>query len=614
MKTSILILIAFFCITNTYSQNFNYDIQYHRLEFEVDPAIHYIKGKITTYFSPCSNNFEEISFDFVEEMTVDSVIYHETIISSTHDNDTLTINLPNPITVGELDSIFVYYQGAPPVAGFGSFVTAEHNETPIMWTLSEPYGAKCWWPCKQQLNDKADSIDLLVTVPLGNKVGSNGLIVNIDTIDNQAIVHWKHRHPITAYLIAFAVTNYEEYYDYAYINDTLTIPILEYVYPENLSSAQTQTPDVIDVMQFFCDTFMIYPFWDEKYGHAQFGWGGGMEHQTMTFLGNFSHFLMAHELAHQWFGDYITCGSWEDIWLNEGFAVYLEGMTAEAGLAPYNWEEWKSNNIASATSQPDGSVFCDDTTSVSRIFNYRLTYMKGGMILHLLRWVIGDEAFFEGIHNYLHDPELIYGHARASDLKTHFENSCNCDLTNFFDDWYYGEGYPIYSILWNKNNDNTINLTINQTQSTSGVDYFELDLPIKFEGLSKDTTISLENTHSGQQYILDLGFEIDNVIFDPENWILTRNTFINEVFESDSDLSVIISPNPVKKELTVRFPIETYINNYSIYDTNGRQIISEKVNEYSQYIYINTENISQGNNLLRIETTNGIITKKFIKN
>ena len=614
MKKLKLFYIIFFCVTATYGQNYNYDIKYHRLEFEVDPAIHYINGKITTYFSPTVNNFNEISFDLVDEMIIDSVKYNGAILSTTHYSDTLTVNLPNIIIKGQLDSIFIYYQGDPPTTGFGSFVTSEHNGTPIMWTLSEPFGAKCWWPCKQQLNDKADSIDLLVTVPLGNKVGSNGLIVNIDTIGNNTTIHWKHKYPITAYLIAFAVTNYEEYYDYVYINDTLTIPVLEYVYPEDLSYAQNETPNIIEIMQFFCDSFMIYPFWQEKYGHAQFNRGGGMEHQTMSFIGNFSHFLMAHELAHQWFGNYITCGSWGDIWLNEGFAVYLEGMTAEAGLAPYSWEDWKIDNINSVTSEPDGSVFCDDTTSVSRIFNYRLTYLKGGMILHLLRWEIGDEAFFEGIRNYLHDPKLAYGYANANDLKQHFENTCDCDLTNFFDDWYYGEGFPIYNLLWTQNNDNTLYLTVNQTQSTPGIDYFDLTLPIKFVSTTKDTLLTFENTYSGQQYVFDLDFSVDNIVFDPQNWIITRNTSITKFFESESNLVVSLSPNPVENELTIKFPIETFIKNYSIYDSSGRLIITKVTNTYEQYIYIDTSNIPRGNNFIRIETTNGIITKKIIKN
>ncbi|NOZ35444.1 MAG: M1 family metallopeptidase [Chlorobi bacterium] len=113
--------------------------------------------------------------------------------------------------------------------------------------------------------------------------------------------HWKHRHPIAAYLIAIAVTNYSSYSDYVTLTTGENIEVLNYVYPENLTSAQNNTPNVLDVIQLYSDLFIPYPFADEKYGHAQFGWGGGMEHQTMSFMHGFSHHLMAHELAHQWF-------------------------------------------------------------------------------------------------------------------------------------------------------------------------------------------------------------------------------------------------------------------------------------------------------------------------
>ncbi|MBN2892783.1 MAG: T9SS type A sorting domain-containing protein [Bacteroidales bacterium] len=613
MKKIIVFLLIINSIVVTYSQNFNYDLKYHRMELEVNPSVNYVKGKITTYFSPLENSFNEISFELVDEMMIDSILFRNQDQTYTQSNDYLNIQLSETLSANELDSIFVYYQGEPDASGFGSFITDTHNGVPIMWTLSEPYGAKSWWPCKQVLNDKADSLDMFVTTPIGNRVAGNGLIVGIDTLDDQITVHWKHRYPITAYLVAFAVTNYDEYYDYVPVNDTLTIPILNYVYPEDLSYAQANTPDLIDVFQFYCDSFRIYPFWEEKYGHAQFNWGGGMEHQTMTFLGDFNHYLMSHELAHQWFGDYITCGSWADIWINEGFAVYLEGMTAEQGLAPYSWEEWKEDNISTITDYPGGSVYCDDTTSVSRIFNYRLTYIKGGMIIHTLRWVIGDEAFFNGMRSYMNDPELAYGHAKAEDYKLHMENACNCDLTNFFNDWYYGQGYPIYNLYWSQNNEKSVSLTINQTQSYVDVDFFELPLPIKFSGQGNDTLIIFDNFENNQNYLVNLDFTVENIVLDPENWIITKNTTVSRIINSDSDMNVIMMPNPANDLITINFPIETFVTNYSIYDSNGKEILQKTENKQMQIIELHIDTLKTGNYIMRIETSNGTVNEKFIK-
>ena len=150
-------------------------------------------------------------------------------------------------------------------------------------------------------------------------------------------------------------------------------------------------------------------------------WGGGMEHTTMSFMGSWSRGLIAHELAHQWFGNKITCGSWEDIWLNEGFATYLDGLVYENFDGQDVFSQWRKAVVNSVTSSPSGSTFVTDTTSVSRIFNSRLSYRKGAMILHMLRYKIGDDNFFQGVKNYLADPTLAYSYAKTEDLQRHLE-------------------------------------------------------------------------------------------------------------------------------------------------------------------------------------------------
>jgi aminopeptidase N len=211
---------------------------------------------------------------------------------------------------------------------------------------------------------------------------------------NLRTCHWKSHYPIAAYLVAIAVTNYSYYSNYVPLGSGDSLQVLNYVYPEDLTYAQSNTPGIISIIQLYDSLTITYPFFKEKYGHCQFGWGGGMEHQTMTYLVSFDYSLMAHECAHQWFGDMVTCGSWEDIWLNEGFATYWQGMTVEH-YDPSNWMGWKQSQRDYIISQPDGSVLCTDTTDVGRIFDGRLTYSKGAYLLHMLRWTVGDAAFFQ---------------------------------------------------------------------------------------------------------------------------------------------------------------------------------------------------------------------------
>lgn len=426
----ILIVINF----TAFSQNYDYDVTHYTLNLKVNPAIYFIKGNVIITLKTTKIT-ESIAIDLTKKLQVDSIICNEANITFNHNEDIIKVNFTSEIPANSTISLNIYYHGEPNSNSFGSFNTSTHNGIPIMWTLSEPYGASDWWPCKNTLNDKADSIDLYITTPKQYSVASNGLRISENIIgDSVKITHWKHKYPITAYLIAFAVTNYSTYYDYATIGDSVTIPIMEMVYPEDSARLRKITPLIVPVIQFYSKKFGVYPFYKEKYGQAEFPWGGGMEHQTMTFIGVFNHSLMAHELAHHWFGDYITCGSWQEIWLNEGFAVFLEGLTAEAGLAPYSFEDWKIKNISGALENPSGSVFVEDTSNTRRIFSHSLTYMKGGFILQMLRKVVGDSAFFAGVRNYLNDSTLAYGYSHVSDLKKHIETAADTDLTEFFND------------------------------------------------------------------------------------------------------------------------------------------------------------------------------------
>ena len=591
----------------------NYDQKYLRLEFDIDPAVNYVKGGITFYFE-ITHSTKLLSFDMGAGISVDSIIFRNGKLQSSKENDILTVNLPENITSGTRDSISIYYLGTPSGSGFGSFTTSTHNGTPVMWTLSEPYGAKDWWPCKQVLTDKADSIDIYITHPSQYKAASNGLLISETIVNDKKITHWKHRHPITPYLIAIAVTNYAVYSDFVPLDANNSIEVLNYVYPESLDYAKENTPRVIEIMQLFNSLFIDYPFKDEKYGHAQFGWGGGMEHQTMSFMGNFGFYLIAHELAHQWFGDYITCGSWKDIWLNEGFATYCEGLTIENGLTNDSWDYWKKSKIDYVTSQPGGSVYVNDTTSDNRIFDGRLSYAKGGMVLHMIRGQIGDEAFFTSVNNYLTDSELINGFASTQNLQQHFEAESGEDLNAFFEDWIYGQGYPLYTLHWGQNETNTGFLQIEQTQSHLSVDFFELKVPVKFSGEGQDTILIFNNTENLQEFAWDLNFKAENVQLDPYRWIITKEPVIQNFRTVTNDEKLIISPNPVSDELIVITDSANRFNRLSIFN-----IMGAKVKEYSDTIFprrysIDVKELNQGIYFLMIDNGSEKAIEKFVKN
>ncbi|MBL0027328.1 MAG: M1 family metallopeptidase [Saprospiraceae bacterium] len=451
----------------------NYDLKYYRFEWEVDPAVYNIKGTVTPYFKVLNDQFSDMNFDFSSTLKVDSIIWHGIKLSYSQPSSyVLNIKFPVSIPKSSIDSISISYNGAPPSGGFGSFIKSTHKTDPIIWTLSEPFGAQDWWPCKNGLDDKIDSIDVIVTTPEKYRAASNGSLMSEKSVGNgMKKYHWKHNYAIASYLVAIAVTNYTTYVDDVHLKDGTVMPMLNYVYPEDLDAARKGTADNVKVLQFYDSLFISYPFKKEKYGHAQFGWGGGMEHQTMSFVINYSWGLLSHELAHQWFGDLVTCGDWEDIWLNEGFATYLEGLSRERyPQGPNDWPNWKSGKINSITSTPTGSVRVSDPTSENRIFSSALSYNKGSYLLHMLRWKLGDDNFFKACRNYLND--RAYNYARTTHLKSHLESVSGQDLTEFFKDWFEGEGYPSYQVSWDQSGGKT-KIRLRQTTSHPSVGFLK---------------------------------------------------------------------------------------------------------------------------------------------
>ncbi len=579
----------------------NYDLKYYRFFWEINPSVHYISGNVTSYFTITDNNTQTIQFELADNMQVDSVKYHNSHVSYTHITKTISIDLGTQLASGVLDSVTIWYQGAPDSgSGFGSFITDEHNGIPILWTLSQPYGSSDWWPCKNILNDKIDSVDIFVRTPSAYRAASNGLLIQEIPDGSNTIYHWRHRYPIETYLVAIAVTNYSYYSDYADLS-TGQLEILNYVYPEDLTSAQLNTPRVIPCLELFDSLAGPYPFSLEKYGHAQFGWGGAMEHQTMSFMGGFSHELIAHELAHMWFGNAITCGTWADIWLNEGFATYFTGLTYENLFNGVYWMPWKQNVVSNITSETWGSVWCDDTTNVSRIFNGRLSYNKGAYLLHMLRWVMGDDNFFEAVMNYITDPTLRYSYAVSEDFINHAEAVYGHDLDWFFDQWLYGQGYPSYTIHAMKYPNNEIHITVSQTQSHPSVSYFTMPIPIRFSMAAiEDTIVVLDHHYDNQEFIVNLDFNPSQISFDPELWLVSKYNTVSmgiEGFSPDASISVV--PNPASDYIRIESP-EHAFNLIKIFDMNGKLVL-ETGQFNSETISLDVSHLNPGSYMLLTE-------------
>ncbi|MBI9032902.1 MAG: T9SS type A sorting domain-containing protein [Bacteroidales bacterium] len=547
-----------------------YDLKYHRFNWNLRPDSIFISGSVFSIFE-IKKQTQHIDFQLSEHMNVDSVKYHSKKIAFDHKSDNLVIcKLPEFISIETVDSIEVFYHGSPnDQAAFNRHYHSHGSDSiPSLWTLSEPYGAQSWWPCKNHLSDKIDSTDFFITTPKPYRVAGSGLLVDETQNGNHITYHWKHRYPIPAYLIFLAVSEYsvfEEYFHYQ--NDSLLI--LNYVYPQDSAIAHDKVKALLPAMTMMSDLFGPYPFQNEKYGHVQMGRGGGMEHQTMTSMGSWSYEIVVHEAAHQWFGDYITCASWHDIWLNEAFATYISALAYErVSQTDFWWEKWKEVVTEKIVAEPGGSVYVADTTDVSRIFSGRLTYYKGAYVLHMLRWVLGDQKFFQAVQQYLNDPENSYGYATNLNFKSHLEHAYGGDLTWFFDQWYYGEGYPEYEIVVEQLNDEYVEVEINQNQSIESAHFFKMPVPIQFWSADKDTIIIFDHQYSGEVFTAKIGTVYDSVIFDPQRWILSANNTLVDIHINSRD-EAFVFPNPSSGEFQLRFEAEKYTE-VSIYNLKGK--------------------------------------------
>ena len=453
-----------------------------------------------------------------------------------------------------------------------------------------------WWPCKQGLKDKIDSVYVFITTDSVNRAGSNGTLKNTVIIGNKKRYEWKHVSPIDYYLISVAVARYADYSFYAYPVNTPPILIQNYIYdnPTILTAIKPQFDRTKSAMELFCKLFGPYAFAADKYGHCMAPLGGGMEHQTMTTIGAINYEVIAHELGHQWFGDAVTCATWSDIWVNEGFATYSAFLALQY-LDTAKSVAYMVNSHTSATSQPDGSVWCADTTSVGRIFSNRLSYQKGSSIIHMIRYELNnDTIFFNVLKEYMR--RFNGGTATALDFKKVLEDLSNKDFTLFFNQWFFGEGYPTYNVFWNQVGTRLSLISAQSTSMPSSVNLFMIPLEYKIKTTKGDTTFKVIFKNNVQSKVLTIPDSVISVEVDPSNWLLCRKNSIRDPNQiplglknpSDANSGIIVFPNPANDHLTIHANQISNPMSYAITDAIGRQVLAGTLINSATFIDIST--------------------------
>jgi len=603
-----------------------YDVKHYELTLEVSNKNTWIGGvaevvveavrELDTLVLELHDNLELIQVMFSDD--IKSTTYPPgNILDFEHVQNAIYMVLDRSRQQGEQFKVKIEYEGdAGQDRGFFAGITNKRGndyDFDVTYTLSEPHNARDWFPVKQVLEDKIDSVTFRLICDTELLAGSNGLLVTLDEMGGKHMLTWKTQYPIAYYLLSFAVADYMDYSFYAPLseeNDSVLVQNYLYDTEEVLDDWKNQIDETGSMITLFSKLLIDYPFADEKYGHSMAPMGGGMEHQTMTTIHNFSFSLVAHELAHQWFGDYVTCGNWQDIWINEGFASYMEYVAAEHLRGQEAADDWMEDAISIALGEQMGSVYVPEVEveSVYRLFSYGLSYKKGAVLLHMIRYILdNDELFYEVLKTYL----LRYqnGLATGADFQAILEEVSDMDFSCFFEQWYYGEGYPIFKLFWEQQGDSLV-IRSEQSSTASSITPlfqipFELDI-IYVNGQIERVRLMQESNE--EEFLVPAEGYVDRIVFDPGKHLLKTAT-VSQKYPEGRPFRY--GPNPVINMLVIQFPNLSSIDTVRITNLAGQEIYKES--GVDNPLTLNLSTLADGPYLLELSTPHETYLERIVK-
>jgi aminopeptidase N len=514
--------------------------------------------------------------------------------------------------------------------------------------MSEPTDAHYWMPCMDQPYDKAES-EISIIVPNGIETGSNGtLLSKVAYTPASTIWNWKSDEPIATYLM---VADASTFIHWSETHERSTAPgdtvhLDFYAWPSDYYQDSITDGSVYNAQYFLSRTSQIMSWLEAKYGGFPFvKYGqvpvqpftyGGMEHQSITSIhrrwlrGNDQG--IAHEMAHQWFGDKTTCETFKDIWLNEGFATYSEAVWGEA---------WGGNNQYMNMLYGNAGWYLYDTASSKYaiydppeddLFNFARTYCKGACILHMLRRMVGnDTMFFGAMHDYSN--AFAFSTINTAQFRDYMGPRLGIDLNEYIDQWVFGALYPEYDIKWAQNGNNLFFLRINQDQTVR--DHFTM--PVKLFAYHNEAidTLIFYNDSRSQGFQKSVSYQIDSLKFDRDALLLStyltasgdtvgisqkvRSTLLQNspdlAVRSTAELGSLFSVYPEYGELLCKFTVPTSAGILELYNSVGMTISVTSVASGENQKALDIRNLSSGIYLVRYtnETTSEVHSVNIVR-
>lgn len=514
-----------------------YDVQRYDLDLRIDPADRSVAGSVRVTLQAVDGPLSEVLLDLVPGLDCNGVTRSGAPLSSTRSGDSLVVALEAPLPAGETTAIDVAWSGRPTSHGelrAGLFFRSHDagtredrtDDQPAIFSVSEPWSAHSWWPCKDNPADKA-LLGLSITVPDTLSAVGNGRLVAASVPEpGWRTTRWEETYPIATYLVAVAASNYVSWTGDCLPAGGDRVPLEFHFYPQDETDARYETAPTCRMIEFMTDLAGPYPFAGEKYAQVGIKWLGAMENQTMTGIPQYvlrgdGHFetMILHELAHHWFGDSLGPAAWNEIWLNEGFARYCEALWVEQmygsdAYADFLWELGPDRHETLF----EGEGILSDPNPIIDL----LVYDKGALVLHMLRGLIGDDAFFGFLHEYATAPERVFGTVTTPDMIAVAERWAGRSLDGFFAPWLTTDQVPRLSAQWERIDTGSslgrVTVSLRQEQELR----FELPVPvgIYFRGGMREETVRLTGRSGSWEFTVPGA--VDSVVIDPRGAALLR--------------------------------------------------------------------------------------------
>jgi aminopeptidase N len=553
------------------------DILHYDVQLEVFRDISQIAGLTTITMTPAGTAVTDIRLD-LRQLTVNSVTGESGPLSFYQQADSLYIDLGTLLTPGDTTQIAIDYSGTPYHESWGGFWFHAYITYQIgvgIYTPGQCMG-KCMFPCWDHQNDKA-TIDFHITCPEDLYAVANGDSTGVEFSGGKATYSWTVDQQMPTYLASIAVG------DYAVLHDSTDERIYYYVYSWDIEDALASFVHVDQMLANLESLYGPYP-WNSKFALVETP-NGDMEHigaiaHLASAVNGYTNYdwIIAHEMTHMWWGACVTMDDWQHIWLKEGFATLGEALWMQT-YGDWAYRQYMVEDIMMPYLQ-SGEMFAMDSPSTpAEIFSYT-TYEKAAAMLHMLRYVMGDEKFFEALNYYFDNHQ--FGLVDPADFRDDIEAVWGQDIDWFLDTWVFGEGYPVYDFEFSEQQsgpDWIVSITVDQVQTTGP--FFEMPLQFLVEGDSEQELVTMWNDTQGQTEEFTVGFDPRSIEFDPYRNILCGNLLGIEdrpIPPAGGVSSMHLGSNPCRLSTSVVWPgTEEMVLDVTVYDLAGRSRITARL-------------------------------------